>query len=278
MIELGKLQELEISRLTKVGAFLITPNGSAREEVLLPSQQVPEDADLGDLIEVFVYKDSEDRTIATTTKPKITLGELAVLRVVDISRIGAFLDWGLQKDLLLPYKEQKYEVRKDQEYLVGLYIDKTDRLCATMDISRLLRDDSPYKENDRVQGIIYKINMEIGAFVAVDNKYNGLIPNKELYGSYKSGDRVEVRIKKVKEDGKLELSLRKEAHNQMTDDAQVIFEKLEANGGKLPFNDKSQPEEISRVFQMSKAAFKRAVGRLLKERKIRITEKGIERI
>jgi len=278
MIELGRMQELEISRLTKFGAFLITPGGSARQEVLLPGQQVPEKADLGDLIEVFVYKDSEDRLIATTKMPKLTLGELAVLEVVDTSRVGAFLDWGLEKDLLLPFKEQSREVRKNEKYLVGLYIDKSDRLCATMDISRMLLDDSPYKENEMVSGTIYRINKDIGAYVAVANKYNGLIFNKELYGTYKVGDQVEVRIKKVREDGKLELSLRKQAHHQIEDDAQVIFDKLRENHGKLPYNDKSQPEEISKVFHMSKAAFKRAVGKLLKERKIAITDEGIEMV
>lgn len=278
MIELGKIQKLEIARLTKFGAFLNTPTGHFSEEVLLPNNQVPENADLGDEVEAFVYKDSEDRIVATLKKPMITIGELAVLRVVDSSRIGAFLDWGLDKDLLLPFKQQTYKVEKNDLVLVGLYVDKTSRLCATMDIYKLLSDTSPYKENQRVEGTIYKINPDIGAFVAVSNKYNGLIPTKELYGHYKCGDKVEVRIKKVKPDGKLELSLRKQTFNQMDDDAKVIFEKMTANGGKLRLNDDSRPEDINAQLSMSKAAFKRAVGKLLKERKIKITENGIEKI
>lgn len=278
MIELGKIQKLKVVRMTKIGAFLNASNGNEKEEVLLPRNQVSQDIQAGEEIEVFVYKDSEDRMIATLMKPKITIGELALLKVVDNSRIGAFLDWGLEKDLLLPFKEQTFRVEKDKVYLVGLYIDKSSRLCATMDIYKLLSNESPYKEKERAEGIIYKIRPDVGAFVAVNNKYNGLIPAKEFYGSYKYGDRVEVRIKKVKEDGRLELSLRKEAYNQMDDDAAVIFERLVSNGGRLALNDNSSQEEINAQLKMSKSAFKRAVGRLLKERKIKLTETGIEKL
>jgi predicted RNA-binding protein (virulence factor B family) len=186
------------------------------------------------------------------------------------------MDWGLEKDLLLPFKEQTYEVYKDEQYLVGLYVDKSDRLCATMDIYKLLSNESPYKENERVEGTIYQIHEDMGAFVAVNNKYSGLIPKKEFYGDYKCGDSVEVRIKKVREDGKLELSLRKEAYNQMDDDARIILDRLESKGGKLALNDNSRPEEINKELSMSKSAFKRAIGKLFKERKIKITDEGIE--
>lgn len=278
MIELGKMQRLKVMRMTKIGAFLNTEHGTEKEEVLLPKSQIPEGVEAGSDLEVFVYKDSEDRTIATTKQPKITLGEFASLRVVDNSKIGAFLDWGLEKDLLLPFKEQTCEVKKDRSYLVGLYIDKSKRLCATMDVYKLLGDVSPYKGNERVQGTIYQIRDDMGAFVAVENRYSGMIPKKEFYGDYKVGDVVEVRIKKIREDGKLELSLRKEAYNQMKDDAEIVYEKMESNNGSLPLNDDSSPEEINRQLKMSKSAFKRAVGKLLKEKRIRITEKGIEKI
>ncbi|HYF83615.1 MAG TPA: S1-like domain-containing RNA-binding protein [Clostridia bacterium] len=278
MIELGEMQKLEVIRTTKIGAFLNTEYGRDQEDILLPMNQVPQGIEIGDEIEVFVYKDSEDRMIATMKKPKITMGEFALLEVVDNSKIGAFMDWGLEKDLLLPFKEQTYEVEKDGSYLVGLYIDKSSRLCATMDIYKLLSTESPYKENDRVNGTIYQINEDMGAFVAVNNKYSGLIPKKEFYGEYKCGDSVEVRIKKVREDGKLELSLRKEAYNQMDDDAIMILDRLASNGGKLALNDNSRPEDINAELKMSKSAFKRAVGKLLKERKIKITEQGIETV
>lgn len=276
MIELGKVQKLKVIRMTKVGAFLNTQHGGDEEDILLPRNQVPQDIEIGDEVEVFVYKDSEDRMIATMKKPKITIGEIALLRVIDNSKIGTFLDWGLEKDLLLPFKEQTHEVEKDGMYLVGLYVDKSNRLCATMKIYKLLSNESPYKENERVEGVIYQINEDLGAFVAVNNKYSGLIPKKELYGDYKCGDSVEVRIKKIREDGKLELSLRKETYDQIEDDAGRIYDKLVLSGGKLSLNDNSSPEEINAELNMSKGAFKRAVGRLFKERKIQITERGIE--
>ncbi len=276
MIELGKMQKLGVVRMTKIGAFLSAQYRSEQEDILLPMNQVPQGIEIGDEIEVFVYKDSEDRMIATMKKPKITIGEFAKLRVVENSRIGAFMDWGLDKDLLLPFKEQTYEVEQDGVYLVGLYVDKSDRLCATMDIYKHLSTEAPYKENERAEGTIYQIHEDLGAFVAVDNKYSGLIPKKEFYGDYKYGDTVEVRIKKIREDGKLELSLRKEAYNQMDDDAKMILDRLESKGGKLALNDSSLPEKINAELSMSKSAFKRAVGRLLKERKIRMTEEGIE--
>ena len=278
MIELGKIQQLKVIRMTSIGAYLNTEGASNEDDILLPMNQVPKDIELDDEIEVFVYRDSEDRMIATMKKPDITIGELAPLRVVDNSKIGAFLDWGLERDLFLPFKEQTYRVEQDGTYLVGLYVDKSSRLCATMDIYKFLSQDSPYKENDRVNGTIYKIKEEIGAFVAVNNKYDGLIPNKELYGNYKAGDVVEVRIKKVKEDGKLDLSLRKEAYNEIDDDAKKIMDRLILKGGTLNLNDNSQPEDIKKELNMSKSAFKRAIGRLFKERQIIITEKGIEKI
>jgi uncharacterized protein len=278
MIELGKIQKLKVIRKTSIGVYLNTKDAREEEGILLPMNQVPQDIELGDEIEVFVYRDSEDRMIATMKKPDITIGELAPLRVVDTSRIGAFLDWGLERDLFLPFKEQIYRVEEDGTYLVGLYLDKSSRLCATMDIYKFLSQESPYKENDRVSGTIYKIKEEFGAFVAVNNKYDGLIPNKELYGDYKCGDVVEVRIKKVREDGKLELSLRKEAYNEINDDADKIMDRLILKGGKLRLNDDSQPADIKSELNMSKSAFKRAIGRLFKERKIIITEEGIEKI
>jgi uncharacterized protein len=225
---------------------------------------------------VFVYKDSEDRIIATVRKPKLTIGELSALSVVETTKIGAFLDWGLEKDLFLPFREQVGKVVKGGTYIVGLYIDNSFRLCATMNIYNLLSSEAPYKQNDRVRGTVYSISKELGAFVAVDNKYHGLIPNKELYGNINEGENIEVRIKRVGQDGKLELSLRQEAYNEIEGDAQKIMASLKSSGGTLWINDSSSPEHIKAELNMSKGAFKRAVGRLLKEGAIKITEKGIE--
>lgn len=276
MIELGKIQKLEVVRKTQIGIYLNSKNDKGKDDILLPKNQVPMEIETGDEIEVFVYKDSEDRTIATVKKPKLTLGELAILRVVEITNIGAFLDWGLEKDLFLPFREQIGKVVKDGKYLVGLYIDSSNRLSATMNIYNLLSCESPYKENDMAHGTVYNISKELGAFVAVDNKYQGLIPNKELYGNYTEGDNIEVRIKKVRQDGKLELSLRKEAYNEIEGDAKKIMNRLKLNSGILLINDSSSPDSIKAELNMSKGAFKRAVGRLLKEGAIKITDEGIE--
>jgi len=276
MIELGKIQKLVVLRTTQIGLYLNVKNGDSKDDILLPKSQVPEEIEIGDEIEVFVYKDSEDRMISTVRKPMLTVGELAVLKVIENTSIGAFLDWGLEKDLLLPFKEQSGQVLEGSKYLVALYIDSSNRLCATMNIYDLLSSESPYKAKDRVNGIIYSISKELGAFVAVDNKYQGLIPNKELYGNYAEGDNIEVRIKKVKPDGKLELSLRKESYNEIEGDAQIILDRLKLGDGKLMLNDSSSPEHIKTELSMSKGAFKRAVGKLLKEGAIKITDQGIE--
>lgn len=276
MIELGKNQKLQVVRKAPAGVYLNPKGDKSGEAVLLPQGQVPESLEVGDEIEVFVYKDSEDRMVSTVRKPKLAIGELAALQVVEVTKIGAFLDWGLEKDLLLPFREQVGKVVKGGTYLVALYIDNSNRLCATMNIYDTLSTQSPYNEKDWVHGTVYSTSEEIGAFVAVDNKYQGLIPRKELYGSFKAGDSVEVRVKKVKQDGRLELSLRREAYNEIESDAQKIMNRLKASGGTTRLNDRSSPEHIKAELDMSKAAFKRAVGRLLKEGAIKITDTGIE--
>lgn len=276
MIELGKIQKLEVMRNTRIGMFLNSKEDPDMEDVLLPKNQINDEINVGDEIEVFVYKDSEDRIIATRRKPKMALGEIAMVRVVEITSIGAFLDWGLEKDLFLPYKEQLGKVKEGDFYLIGVYIDKSDRLCGTMKISQLLKNQSPYKVNDMVTGIIYSVNKEFGAFVAVDNKYQGLIPSTEFLGANTYGDKVEVRVSKVQPDGKLQLSFRKEAYNEIDQDAEKIYYRLKSKGGTILLNDKSSPNAIKEEFHMSKSAFKRAIGRLYKDHKIDITDKGIK--
>ena len=267
-MRLGEKQVLTVVKTVDFGVYL----GSDEERVLLPKKQVPEGIEVGDPVEVFLYKDSSDRMIATTKEPKITLGELAVLEVADVGRIGAFLDWGLEKDLLLPFKEQTVKVEKGDRCLVSLYVDKSGRLCATMKVYPLLRTDSPYKKNDMVRGTVYGISREFGVFVAVDDRYSALIPRREVYGRMFIGQQVEARVADVKADGKMDLSVRGRIPEQMDADAQQIMERIEKNGGCLPFTDKADPERIKMEFGMSKAAFKRAVGRLLKQGKVTIDE------
>ena len=267
-MRLGEKQVLTVVKIVDFGVYL----GSDEERVLLPKKQVPEGIDVGDPVEVFLYKDSSDRMIATMKEPKITIGKLAVLEVVDVGRIGAFLDWGLEKDLLLPFKEQTVKVEKGDRCLVSLYVDKSGRLCATMKVHPLLKTDSPYKKDDIVTGTVYGISREFGVFVAVDDLYSALIPRREVYGRMYIGQQVEARVAGVKPDGKLDLSVRGKIPEQMDADAGQIMEQIRKNGGFLPFTDKAEPERIKAEFGMSKAAFKRAVGRLLKQGRIIIDD------
>ena len=243
--------------------------------VLLPQKQVPADAKLGDEIEVFLYKDSKDRIIATTNQPKLTLGGLAVLEVAEIGKIGAFLDWGLEKDILLPFKEQTSKVREGQSYLVRMYEDRSKRLCVSMKVYAYLETQSPYKAGDSVSGTVFEFNQNLGAFVAVDNRYSALIPMKEIHSRINVGETVEARVANVREDGKLNLSLQKPIREQINNDSEMVYNIIESYGGTLPFNDKADKEVIEKEFGLSKNAFKRAVGHLLKEGKIQITEKNI---
>ena len=281
MLELGKKQKLIIDHKTDFGVYLCDhkrERGDDSDCVLLPRKQVPREAEIGDEIEVFVYKDSQDRLIATTKTPMLTLGQVNALEVVQITKIGAFLYWGLEKDLLLPYSEQTVKVKKGEKYLFALYIDKSDRLCATMKIYDYLRTDSSYQVNDMVKGTVFSINPQFGAFVAVDNCYLGLIPKNEMVRNFRIGDEVEARIKEIREDGKMNLSVREKAYVQMDIDSSFIMEKLEMNRGYLPYHDKSSPEDIKEFFGMSKNEYKRAIGRLYKMKKIRIESDGIYKL
>ena len=274
MIQLGKIQTLRIVKKVEFGVYLSDGSGD-ENRVLLPQKQVPDRARTGDEVAVFIYRDSKDRLIATTNTPKLTLHDVAKVRVAQVGKVGAFLDWGLEKDLLLPYKEQTRRVAEGEECLVALYIDKSERLCATMNVYPYLSSDSPYKAEDRVSGTVYEISNNFGAFVAVDDQYSGLIPKKELYGTVQIGDEIQARVTEVKEDGKLNLSIREKAYLQIDTDAQKVLDIIYSFDGVLPFTDKASPEVIKRETQMSKNEFKRAVGRLLKEGKIQITERAI---
>lgn len=275
MFLLGQVQTLEVNKRTEFGMYLSEKDTDGNNRVLLPKTQVPADLAVGDDIDVFLYKDSEDRLIATTKKPKITINQLAILEVTDVNRNGAFLDWGLPKELFLPYKEQKFKVKPGDSVLVRLYIDKSGRLAASMKIYEHLKTDPPYKKDDKVYGLVYETNDEIGAFVAVDNIYSALIPKKELFSKLKIGDRIEARVTSVTEDGKLNLSVRDKSYVAIDKDAYMIYRKLLSSKGFLPYNDKSDSEVIKSEFNLSKNAFKRAIGRLLKEGKIEIKTEGI---
>ncbi len=294
MIQLGKVQTLQVLRTASIGVYLgegadplavfarkTSANSASMSEtpdLLLPKNEIKKPLSVGESVRVFVYKDSEDRPIATLREPLLRLGTIATLTVKDVTNIGAFLDWGLPKDLLLPFREQTAEVKAGDKVLVTLYIDKSKRLCATMKLYKHLRTDSEYQTSDWAYGTVYELSDNFGAFVAVDNVFSGLISKKELTKPLQVGERVHVRILRVHDDGKLELSLREPSYLQLDADCEAIYNALTAAGGFLPYHDKSSTEEIKAKFHMSKNSFKRAIGHLMKQRLLIITDTGIEAV
>ena len=270
MIKTAEFQTLIMSRSVEFGVYLKDKEGEG--EVLLPKKQVPEGLKVGDEIEVFVYKDSNDRLIATVNKPFVTLHKVARLKVSQVTKIGAFLDWGLEKDLFLPFAQQTYRVKEGDEILVSVYIDKSERVAATMKIYPYLENATDIKPEDVVEGTVYEISDNFGAFVAIDDKYQGLIPKRELYGDVEVGKKIHARVISVREDGKVNLSIRKKSYLQIESDAEKLIEIIKSYDGVLPFTDKASPEVIKRETGMSKNEFKKAVGNLYKNRVIEITE------
>lgn len=279
MLKLGEEQILKVVRKVDFGAYLAEGNSRDEERVLLPFKQVPEGAKVGDEIKVFLYKDSEDRLIATTSEPNLKFNEVKLLTVASVNKIGAFLDWGLPKDLFLPYKEQTMKVEAGDKVLVRLYIDKSSRLCASMrGIYHYLKTQSPYQIGDEVSGRVYEFSKNFGAFVAVDDCFSALIPSHEDHSTLHIGEIIRAKVTEVKEDGKLTLTLREKAYLQIEKDAEKVLSVIDEFAGVLPFNDKAPAEVIMRDVGLSKAAFKRAVGHLYKERIVEITEKSIRRV
>jgi predicted RNA-binding protein (virulence factor B family) len=274
MMKLGEKQMLKVERFRDFGAYL----SDGESTVLLPKKELPENLREGDEIEVFLYKDSSDRLIATTRQSALTLHQTALLKVREVSKIGAFLDWGLEKDLLLPFHEQTRRVQAGEEVLAALYIDKSGRLAATMNVYPYLRTDSPYLPDQTVQGRIYEKSDNFGVFVAVDDCYSALIPKQEEAGDLRIGDVIRARVTKVRPDGKLNLAVRRKAYLQLDADAELILKGIDEYEGVLPFDDKVSPEIIKREFGLSKNAFKRAVGHLMKQGLVRIGDRRIYRL
>lgn len=275
MIKIGKKQKLTIVKKVDFGVYLADVSEDADEKVLLPAKQVPEQAQVDDELTVFVYRDSGDRLIATTREPMLEVGGTALLTVREVGKFGAFLDWGLEKDLLLPFREQTMPVKAGDRCLVLLYVDKSSRLCATMKVYSHLRTDSPYHKDDKVEGTVYEVNPRFGVFVAVDNCYSALIPLREPAEGIAVGDRICARVTEVKEDGKLSLSLREKAYIQINKDAEKLLELLAQSGGSLAIGDKSDPEKIRSLTGMSKNEFKRAAGNLYKQKLVVIEAERI---
>ncbi len=271
MIKLGEIQSLRLNKIEDKYLIFIDENGT---EVFVKKEKQQKIIQKGEVADIFVYK-MNNRFEGSLQRPILLLGEVGYLKVNDITDIGAFMHWGLDKELFLPFKEQKGQIKVGREYMVGVYLDKSDRLCATMDIYEMLGTDSPYKVGDKVKGTIYSMQRGLGALVAVEGKYHGLIQEKDFFGK-NIGEIIEARVVKVRDDGKLNLNLFDSIHKKMDDDAEKIYRMLIKEGGFLPFNDKSKPEEIKTRFNMSKNAFKVAVGRLYKRKLISITDRGIK--
>lgn len=271
-MDIGKKQKLKVSRRVDFGLYLTDTEGC---EVLLPKNQIKDDISVGDTLSVFIYRDSHDRLIATLKEPRMTLNGIGRCKVLEVGHIGAFLDWGLEKDLLLPFKEMTSKLTKGMDIPVALYADKSNRLCATMKLYRYLDIASGIAKGDNVTGTVYEISDNFGAFVAIEDRYQGLIPKREMLNSIHVGDVVRARVSAVKSDGKIDLSLREPGYIQMDIDADRLIKLMKEAGGRLDFNDKASPERIRQATDMSKNEFKRAVGRLLKLRLIEIESDSI---
>jgi uncharacterized protein len=276
MINIGAIQKMNIARKTSVGLFLVPMDEPEHEGILLPNKYIKEGFEPGTSAEVFIYRDSEGRLVAVTTVPKLKAHEIGLLKVISTTAFGAYLDWGLEKDLFLPKSEQIKELRTGDECLVYVDIDYKDKIYATMKIQKHLKSTDIFRIDDRVEGIVYKTVEGIGAFVAINDKYLALIPEKELFKPLAAGDKIQARIKDIKKDGKIDLSIRDKAYKEKINDAQMIYEYIISNGGFIEMNDKSSPARIKDIFNISKLSFKRALGKLLKEEKIVFENNGIK--
>ncbi|WP_425391944.1 CvfB family protein [Ekhidna sp.] len=270
-MNIGQYHNLKVDRITNPGAFLT----DGEQDVLLPTKYIPNGTQEGDNLDVFVYRDSEDRIICTTQKPYATVNQFAYLKVKDASNVGAFLDWGIDKDLLVPFREQKNKLQRGQWSLVYLFLDeKTDRIAATAKVAKYFDDEIYLEEGEEVDLLIANAT-DLGVNVVVNNRHKGLIFENDLFHDVLEGDRVKGYVKTVRPDGKIDISLRKIGLENLEIGAQQILDELKKSNGYLPLHDKSDPDEIQSLLQMSKKNFKRSVGILYKKKLVTIDTEGI---
>ncbi len=279
MIQIGKYNTLTILRDTKVGLFLGNPDDDidGNNGILLPNKYVPEHFNIGDEISVFVYLDHEERPVATTLEPYILLNEFALLRVNYVNQIGAFMDWGLEKDVLVPFKEQARPMEKGKRYLVFLYIDnKTNRLVASSKLNQFLKNENlDIAVGDAVDLIVSHIT-DLGINVIINEQFKGLLYKNEVYDeSIRTGDRLQGFIKTIRPDNKIDVALQKQGYQNVEPNAELIMQELRTSRGFLRLNDNSHPEDIKTVLKMSKKTFKKAIGALYREKLIEIKDDGI---
>jgi len=275
MIKVGEYNELEVLKELDFGIYL--RDGDV--EILMPTKWVPKETKIGDMMNVFVFRDSDDRLIATTVKPMATADTFAFLEAKQVNEVGAFLDWGMDKDLFVPFREQAQKMEAGKNYVVFVYVDEeTDRLVASSKLSRfIIRDDVDVQEGDIVDLLIYS-ETDLGFNAIVNDLYAGLIYKNEIYEAIRVGDKIQGFIKRVREDEKIDLSLQKSGFELVDDVKWRILKLMKDEKGFLALNDNSTPEEIKAKLQISKKAFKKAIGALYRERLVKLTEKGVELI
>jgi len=272
MLNIGNYNRLEIARINASGAFLSSSQG----EILLPSRLVPKGAEPGAMLDVFIYVDSEGRLTATTRKPRAVVGDIAFLKVKDNVAVGTFLDWGLEKDLLLPFGEQTAPLRRGEQVLVSVYLHTSGRVAASAKLDKFLKPaDASLSEGDEVDLQVYAFS-DLGAKVVINNTFAGLLFRSELIITPVCGERMRGYVKKIREDGKIDVTLRKGGVQEAAADREIVLEALKAHKGLLPITDKSSPEAIAELLRLSKKSFKKAVGGLYKDGLIDMTADGIK--
>lgn len=274
MAEIGRFNNLRVIKQLDFGVYL---DGGDGEEILLPKRFVPKGIQEGDEVEVFLYHDSENRIIATTQKPKAIVDEIAMMEVIDTTKHGAFLDWGLMKDLFVPLSQQELRMQQGQHHLVRLYIDEqTGRIAATARISRFLSNhDLTVKEAEPVELLIYQ-KTDIGYKVIINNQHLGVLHYNEVFRDLEIGDKEKGFIKTIREGNKIDVSLGERGYNKVEGEAEKVLRLLKENDGYLPYHDKSDPEDIYDFFGMSKKTFKMTIGALYKQKQIELTQTGIK--
>ena len=273
-IELGKFNQLEVVKQVDFGMYL---DGGEEGEILLPTRDVPEDCKVGDWLNVFLYLDNEERLIATTLTPLVQVGEFACLEVSWVNQFGAFLNWGLMKDLFVPFSEQKMKMQVGNKYVIHAYIDdESFRIVASAKVDRYLsKEKAPYQPGEEVNILIWQ-KTDLGFKAIIENMYSGLLYDSEIFQTLHTGDTLKAYIKQVREDGKIDLILQKPGFEKVDDFSKTLYHYIADHGGRIGLNDKSPAEEIYDVFGVSKKTFKKAVGDLYKKRLILLHEDGIE--
>lgn len=274
MIELGKINTLKVSRSCEFGYYLDAEGKTTSEDILIPKGNIVGEIDVEDEVDVFVYRDSKDRPIATMKPVEAQVGELAYLKVVDNTGIGYFISIGIERDVLVPFREAPFELEVDKKYLFYLYVDKTNRIAATTRVDRYLHDTTHYNVGEEVEGVVYGKHSNGNLVVAIDNTFRGIILKSECYDDISIGDKIKARVKKYFDDGKIQITTRKPRLEEMGELEEVILSYLKKNQGSMRFNDKSSPDDIKKYFKASKNAFKRSLGALMKKGLIDQDENG----